>query len=391
MAIESPRASEGAGLAGKRRSRVEECRRLLEERKLDALLFASPASVFYLTGFLVSAYTRLVAAFLMRGERPRLIVPAIESPIAERLAWDGDVIQYLGDGREAHEAIAAGLGKIRARTIGVELNAIPLALAEDLRHRLGGSALTDASPYVEPLWWKKDSAEVTYISHAGEISAAAVRRAQEAIDAGEPELAAKAEGDHTALSLAAQRYPDERVQLFSNVVTGSRTIAGGGHELPTGRRPVSGELAFYVWAVNVEGYWALISRSTTIGAPSPAVLDIIRRVEAAKQAALQSVRARATTAAVFQAAAAGFGSRVPQMTFSVGRGIGAGMGETPVIEADGRHQLEPGMVLRLGPEVFGAFGAIGMIDTIAVTDDGCSVLTETVMSEKIGTHRGVQE
>lgn len=380
--------SASTGLADKRRSRVDDCRRLLEERDLDVLVVTSPASVFYLTGFLVSAYTRLVAVVLVRGERPRLVVPVIEGPIADRLAWDGVIVQYSGDGREAHELIIAALGKINPRSIGAELDAIPLALAEDLRRHLDTATLKDVSSFLEPLWWNKAPAEITYIRHAGELCELAVRRAQEAINVGDPELIAKAEGDHVALSAAAHWYPDERIQLFSNVITGARTRAGGGHDLPTGRQPQSGDLAFYVWAVNAEGYWALMSRSTVSGELTPNVQDATRRVEAAKQAALKSVRPGTEIATVFNAAATAMGPSVPQLTFSVGRGIGARMGETPVIVADGRVQLEAGMVLRLGPEIFGEFGAIGMIDTVAVTDDGCDVLT-LGRGAHSGMHKGV--
>lgn len=385
MAIESPRTSAGTGVADKRRSRVDDCRRLLEERDLDVLVVTSPASVFYLTGFLVSAYTRLVAVVLVRGERPRLIVPAIEGPIAERLAWDGVIAEYSGDRPQAHELVA----NPDLRSIGGELDTLPPALAEDLRRNIGGAALKDVSAALDPLWWNKAPAEITYIRHAGELCEVAIRRAEGTIAAGDPELVAKAEGDHAALSAAAQRYPDERIQLFSNVVTGARTTAGGGHDLPTGRRAEIGDLAFFVWAVSAEGYWALMTRSAASGTPTPAAQSVMHRVEAAKQAALKSVRPGVEIATVFNAAAAAMGSGERDLTFSVGRGIGARMGETPVIAADSRLQLTSGMVLRLGPEAFGGFGAIGMIDTVAVTDNGFDVLTSG-KGARSGMHKGVE-
>jgi Xaa-Pro aminopeptidase len=327
------------------------------------------------TGFLVSLYTRPVLLLLERGEPPRLIIPTVERPIAERLPWGGAVLDYAGDAGAAASLVAEVLAERKPRSMAADVQAMPAALLDRLRSGLPGTSIQDASEPIESLWWTKGPAELEAIRHAGALCATAVGRAREAIAAGESELAAKAEGDRAVLTGAAQRHPDERVHLFSNVITGSRTTAGGGHDLPTGRRPRQGDLVFYLWAVNCEGCWALMTRSTFMGDPGSDVREIARRVEQAKGAALGRLRAGAAAAAVFEAAASAMGQHPAMRTISVGRGIGAQMGETPAIAADSAVPLRAGMVLRLGPEVFGPFGAIGMIDTVAVTDQGYEVLT----------------
>jgi Xaa-Pro dipeptidase len=374
--MESRAPTEDREIPLHRRTRIQGCQRLLEDHKLDALVLTSPSSVFYLTGFLVSLYTRPIALIFQRGEQPRFIVPAIERPIADALPWDGITLDYRGDGKAAYHLIGATLSAANARTLAAEVDAFPAALAEHLRGQLPGVTVSDVSESLEPLWWEKGPAELEAIGNAAALCALAVRRARAALEAGEPELVGKAEGDHAVLTAAARRHPRERVQLFSNVIAGPRTAAGGGHDLPTGRRPQPHDIIFYVWAVNCEGYWALISRTTAVEGFSPEVQEIVRRMEAAKRAALHTVRAGVAASMVFHAATEAIGSELPTATVSIGRGIGARMGETPAIAEHTPTRLRAGMVLRIGPEVFGQFGAIGMIDTIAVTGDGYQVLTQ---------------
>lgn len=354
---------------------MRDCRRFLDEQKADALLLTTPASVFYVTGFLVSLYTRPVALVLGKGGPPRLIVPTVERPIAERLAWEGTVLDYAGDATAAVTRLAQALAEIRPRVLAAEAQILPAAILDSLRDRLPGVSIRDVSEPIEALWWTKAPAELEAIAHAGALCSEAVQRAQAAIGAGESELVAKAEGDRAVLTTAARRHPTERFHLFSNVIAGPRTQAGGGHDLPTGRPPREGDVVFYVWAVNCEGYWALISRSTFVGKPGAEAQEVMPLVEEAKRAALDRLRSGVTAATVFDAAARALERHPAVQAFSVGRGIGAQMGETPALVVNSAVPLRAGTVLRLGPEAFGSFGAIGGIDTVAVTDGGHRVLT----------------
>lgn len=372
---ESSSVTDGRPVPLDRRSRMQDCHRFLDERRADALLLTLPASVFYVTGFIVSLYTRPVALVLGPRAQPQLIVPSVERPIAERVSWDGTVLDYAGDAAAAVSRITQALAETNPRVLAADVQALPAAMLDRLRDGLPGVPILDISEPIETLWWTKAPAELEVIGHAGELCRIAVERAQAVIETGESELAAKAEGDRAALTAAAHRHPHERVHLFSNVVSGPRTGAGGGHDLPTGRRPRRGEIVFYVWAVNCEGYWALISRSTFVGTPGSEVQEVMQRVEAAKRAALGRLKGGVAASSVFAAAAQALGRHPAVQTFSVGRGIGAQMGETPALVENSTVPLGAGMVLRLGPEAFGSFGAIGMIDTVAVTDQGYRVLT----------------
>lgn len=360
------------GLAGQRQSRLEALEALLADCQLDALLLTTPSSVHYVSGFLVSLHTRPVAVLVARGEAPVLIIPAIERPIADALLWPGEVLDY-GDNGFAETLITVS-SRLRVRSIGIEADMFPVSLDRIIRRRQAELDFIDVTESLDRIWWVKDAAEVEAMRQAGLLCCQALDQAQTAFDGGEAELVGKAEGDRAALLTAVRRDPAARVQIFSNVVSGVRTRAGGGHDLATGRRPQSGDLIFFVWAVCWNGYWALISRTGEVGSVPPVIKSLHQRVRDAKRAVLEVLRPGTPLAAVFTRA---FDAIRPEASWivSVGRGIGARMGESPVIAPGNATPLQPGMVLRLGPEVFGPFGAIGMIDTIAITQDGYDILT----------------
>jgi Xaa-Pro dipeptidase len=264
------------------------------------------------------------------------------------------------------------------RRVGIEPNALSMLLADGLRDAVPGIEMVDISSALEPLWWVKEEAEVVQARRAASLCVTGFAEAQRALEEGEAELIAKGRGDRAIFESAAHRFPGCRIQLFSNVISGARTAAGGGHDLPTGRTPEQGDLVFQVWAVNCEGYWALMSRTMQVGAVRDNIQVLFRAVHEAKLAALGRIRPGVTLAQIHEAAI----SRIPNsldrssVVVSVGRGVGAGIGEGPIIDAATPLPLQPGMLLRLGPEIFGPFGAIGFIDTVLVTEEGPEILSQ---------------
>jgi Xaa-Pro aminopeptidase len=67
-----------------------------------------------------------------------------------------------------------------------------------------------------------------------------------------------------------------------------------------------------------------------------------------------------------------------QFTHSTGHGVGLEIHESPRIAASQKEILEPGMVITIEPGVYfpGKWG-IRIEDMVAVTDNGCEVLTPT--------------
>lgn len=361
------------------------CRTLLDSGDFDAVLVTSPASVFYLSGFLASVYLRPVAVLFLREQLPQLFVPHIERPMADKLAWDGIVHDYIGDVGQATAAIGAVIEKAGIQYVGFEGEFMAAVMARGLTE-IYGAQFVDITNAIQHLWWVKSQSAIALIQRAGWLCTAGFREASIAIAADQPEIVAKGRGDCAILDAAARHFPDNRIQLYSNVISGERVVAGGGHDLPYGRNPVKGDPVFHVWAVNCEGYWALLSRTTHMGEPSDEERRIQDLVETAKVAALKVVRPGLAGADVFQAAASVLRSEeIPQTSIYVGRGIGAKMGESPVLDAECRVLLEAGMVLRIGPEIFGPFGGFGSTETVLVTLGGYRILTD-VDAEQHLTH-----
>ncbi len=361
--------------------RLTACKSLLETKGLDALLVTSPASVFYLSGFLRTPsprdYLRPIAMLLTREGLPELFVPTVERTIAERRDWGGITHGYTPDGANAGSKISESLARKMARSVGVERESLPMAIAEALRTQLHDAGLVDITRDLESLWWVKSDEEVTYIERAAQLCSVGYQAALRALEEHAAELVAKGRGDCAIFEAAAQDFPQNRIQVISGVIAGERTAAAGAHEVPTGRVPQPGEVIFLGWCVSCEGYWAMISR-TIVWQPSESLKRIQERLEVAKQAALKTLRPGVEGGEIYRVAIDALNSMndPPISSVFVGRGIGAITGESPMLEAECRIRLQPGMALWIGPEIYGAFGGFGAIDTLVITSNSYRILTQ---------------
>lgn len=358
-------------------SRLHDVSRLLDVCNVDSIVITSRSSVFYMSGFLTPIYSRLASVVLTPSQRPLLLVPAVELPITNRLEWPGDVRGYAGDGAELVGGIVSALEGRKVRRVGVEFEFLPTTIADSIQTALQSVDFVDISDAMERVWYVKTPPEIQNIRRASQLCAIGFDAARNAIEMSQPELAAKSHGDLAVFDAAARRIPDCRVQVLSNVVSGFRTSAGGGHDLPTGRPPQKGEPVFYSWVVNCEGYWAMLGRTTYIGEPDRDIQGLRACLDDAKRAALKCVSPGAPVDTIYQSVIDVLKpwSQRLNLFISVGRGIGANMSEGPTIARTSDKRLVAGMVLRIGPEVFGSFGVGGGIDTVLVDQTGHDVLT----------------
>jgi len=264
----------------------------------------------------------------------------------------------------------------RIRKVGFEAEFMSAIMAEGLVSTFG-VRLVDITSAIEHVWWVKSENSIALMQRAGWLCTIGFREASTAISEHQPETVAKGRGDYAVLHAAARHFSDNRIHLYSNVISGERVSAGGGHDLPYGRIPVDGDQVFHVWAVNCDGYWALLSRTTYIGEPKVETRRLYHMVEAARGAALNVVKPGVMGMNIFEAVAWTLRSeKIPKSSIYAGRGIGARMGESPALDAESRVPLQAGTVLRIGPEVFGSFGSLGATDTVLVTLDGYKILTD---------------
>ncbi len=187
----------------------------------------------------------------------------------------------------------------------------------------------------------------------------------------EAELAAE-------LDYRMRRQGAEGPAFETIVATGTRTALP--HARPTSARLVHGALLLVDMGAMLDGYASDMTRMLFLGRPGARVSRAYNAVLEAQLAAVDAVRAGVPAKAVDRAARRVLASHGLANAFvhSTGHGLGLEIHEPPRIGKKEKTPLERGMAITIEPGVYlEGFGGIRIEDTVAVTDNGCEVLTPT--------------
>ena len=349
----------------------------LDEQSLDALVVTCAANVQYLTNHAGSAGVLVLtrdAAHLLVDFRYREAVERLQaSPSAcpGLRAWDVPA--------SYDEALLACLQEIGTPTVGFEAAHVSVA-----RHD----------------WWGK-STETRRLEVAFRATERVVEQARAVKDA--PEIAALREAARRITRVAEAAFGAARAGVPERVVAGAiegamraagyerpafdTIVASGPHSaLPhyrAGDRILAvGDLVVLDFGGVLDGYCSDLTRTVSIGPPSPEARRLYTAVFDAQEAALATVRPGAETSTVDAAARQVLEQRGLGAAFGHGTGHGLGLDvhEEPRItrpRADVPSvPLVPGMVFTIEPGAYlPGFGGVRIEDDVLVTDSGCEVLT----------------
>lgn len=359
---------------------------LLHAHQLDAALFASPASVTWLTGFAPPLQT---GAHPFAGAPPlvwwdgdcfTLIVvdglAAAAAPYAT--ASDGRVLTYLGytieapiDGARHLRMLLASLLSTAggARRVGVEAWALPAAVGGVLTARFGGDWVA-MDNWLNPLRMVKTEEELSKLRVNFQLTDIAHAAARCATVAGAREidvwLAAKSAVEATA---------GQRVPMGNDCVVGYRQENIGGWPLDHALRP--GDSLIVDLSTILHGYWSDSCATYVAGEASARQRAIHGVVSQALALGASLLRPGAVTGDIDRRvrqfiADAGY----PVYPHHTGHGVGVSGHEAPRIVPYNQEALAAGMVILLEPGIYfpGETG-VRLEDAFLITDDGAVQLT----------------
>ena len=359
--------------AAARAERLTRARKAQAERGVDALLLGPSADLAYLTGYRPPALERLTMLVLPTHGDARLVVPALEAPLArdhlgeldvEVAAWPetDDPVRLVGDALAAAGAARGRLGVGDQLWSGFLLR---------LQHALGGASFIPASAVTRQLRMRKDPEEVQALARV----AAAIDQVVEGL-AG-LRWAGRTERDlHRDIEQAIRDTHDE----FGFAVVASGPNAASPHHTATGRVIQPGDPVVVDIGGRLDGYCSDTTRTLVVDEPPPGFRELYALLHAAQLAGCAAVRPGVTAAAVDAACrdpitAAGHDELFLHRT---GHGIGLDEHEEPYIVAGNDEPLEPGMAFSIEPGIYprGHYGA-RIEDIVVCTDDGGRRLNTT--------------
>jgi Xaa-Pro aminopeptidase len=346
--------------------RLPRLRERMADAGCDALLITHLTNIRYLTGFTGSAGLLLVlpddAVFVSDGR--------YRDQSAEQLAANGVEARIEISATEQDAKVAEAAKGIER--VGLEATHVTWAAKRRYAAKVfDGATLVATDGLVEQLRAVKDDGEVARIE-------AACRIADDALASVLPRLKEEPEEREFGLELdTTMRKLGASGPSFETIVASGPNGAKP-HARPGERRIREGDLVVLDFGALLDGYHSDMTRTVSIGEPSPTQRRMDEVVRASQAAGVAAVRPGVTGADVDSVcrdliAEAGWGDAFLHGT---GHGVGLDIHEDPRVASTATAILGPGHVVTVEPGVYlPEHGGVRIEDTVVVTQDGCRPLT----------------
>ena len=354
--------------------RIEKLQNLLRGAQLDAVVLNPGASLRYLTGLEFHLMERPVVLFLPAEGEPKIILPRLEAPKLDALAFDCQAYLYGDDPTSWQEVFDTAMAEPSgsASKIGVEANRLRFLELGFLKHALLQAEFVNAGNVFAGLRMVKDESEVRKMIKAAEIAEGALISTIRTIKAGQSEKEIAAE-----LLIQLYRHGSDQELPFAPIVCSGPNSANP-HASPSERVVEHGDLILFDWGASFEGYLSDITRCFYLGEVNPQMVEIAETVQRANHNAVFQVRPGIKAGEVD-----GFAREVitergygEYFTHRTGHGLGMEAHEAPYIFAGNPLVLEEGMVFTVEPGIYmPGLGGVRIEDDIVVTADGFKSLS----------------
>jgi Xaa-Pro aminopeptidase len=338
---------------------------------LDGVLLTPGPDLIYMAGYMPVAITERITMLALRASQPpRMIVPVLERPDAEKAPAAAAV--SLSDWRDGDDPYAAAAKLLTPDgRYAISDSAWALHLL-GLQRTLPGTSyvsLTDALPMLRAV---KDDSELSRLESAAAGADETFHEILKVKFAGRRET-------EVAADLAAGLRRHGHSQVDFTVVGSGPNGANPHHEI--GERTIEpGDMIVLDFGGLRDGYGSDTTRTVSVGGPSAEQRKVYDIVNAANEAGFLAVRPGATCQDIDRAARkvitdAGYGE---QFLHRTGHGIGLTTHEPPYMVEGETQPLEPGMCFSIEPGIYlaGRFG-VRIEDIVTVTETGGRRLNTT--------------
>lgn len=343
-------------------SRLQQMRRQMHNKNIDAYVVMRPENGRYLSGFTggeTTLYITMEKAFLLTDFR------YIEQ--AKVQAPDFEILEVGLD----HFASLAEIGQ-QAQRVGFEGDFITYVDFGKLNDAFSQMELLSLPDVVSHLRSVKDDTEIELIRQAVKIADDAFDEVLKTIEIGQTE-----EEIGLNLEFSMRRAGASGGSFDFIVASGVRSAMP--HGTASSKRVQSGEFLTMDFGAIYQGYCSDITRTVFIGDPEDRHRDVYQTVLAAQRAGIQAVapgRSGKEVDAVARAIIekAGYGD---YFGHGLGHSVGLAIHEGPNLNKREERMLEPGMVVTVEPGIYiPDWGGVRIEDIVLVTESGCEVLTQ---------------
>jgi Xaa-Pro dipeptidase len=361
--------------------RLRRLQAILAEHDVDCIVSTMPENLTYISGYQTPGYYKWQALIVPTSGSPRVVCRGFEAMNVRAWSWFDDVVP-IQEHHEPMEVTARALAEmgLSNKRIGVELDSwfITNRQLAELKRLTPGSEWVDVSGSVERLRMIKSPAEVEHIRTACGYAQEMMRAGIEAVTVGANER------DVAEAVLGTMgKVGCEPAGIAPFIVSGPRT--GIPHATWSDREIVAGDPVMMEIPGSRFRYCGPILRTPFAGEINQKFQRVADVCIEALEAILSAARPGVPGSSVDQAmqdvcAEAGLlAGATHRAGYSVGVNWSPDWGEGQIIDLSPREEklLEPGMTFHCpGPMLFVGAHAIGISETILITEGGCETLTD---------------
>lgn len=342
-----------------RRSRLA---RFFEDQTLDCVLISSLQNIRYLCGF-----TGSEGALLLTRDRGWFLCDSRYTTQAAAQVGEAEIVEF----KSKQDTIVALVGGQGFSRIGFEAAHTTMATYTALSAALGGRELVPLGAELDDIRSCKDNDELQRLSDVAALSSAALMAIRPLLRPGVKEVEVALE-----LELEMRRLGADGRAFDFIVASGARGSMP--HGVASDKTLQPGELVTIDFGAVKDGYYSDETVTVAIGEPGEKQKSIHAIVKAAHDMAVAAVRPGIACRELDAVAReyireSGYGD---YFGHGLGHGVGLEIHEKPVLSPRGDAVAVEGMVFTIEPGIYiPGFGGVRIEDTVAVTADGCRVLT----------------
>ncbi|MEX2696264.1 M24 family metallopeptidase [Rhizobium mongolense] len=359
------------------RHRIEEVKKVMDQKGLDALLITYPPNLSYLSGYQSFGSCWYMCMILPREGEPILHMAHLEVGPSLLTSWVADIrgVRWA-EGGEADRLVGiVKERKLEGKRIGVELKrpGLTLDLYEGLKRGLPGAAFIDASEVIATPRMIKSSAELDYMRQAARIT-------KKGLDAVFPVIKPGVTDNQIAATLY-ETMIREGSEFFS-----TQPVVAAGHRsgivhATFKRTPLQlGDTVILEFGAAYQRYTSAIYHTVAIGKPSSEVEKQAKVINEALNVLFRAVKPGRIVHDVASEVGISLKKIWPDPAvygYSIGLGAPPTWCEDLCYIREGIElELKPGMTFHspIGELMPGTPG-VGFSETWAVTETGCEILT----------------
>ena len=358
-----------------RKGRIENARRLMREKRIDAIYLEPGSSMSYFTGMQWGTSERMFAVVIPARGDIAWVCPKFEEERARELIKIGEDVRTWEEDESPYKRVAEIFRDRGLRTgrIGME-ERVRFFLFDGIRKAAPAFQYVSADPITAGCRMYKSPSELALMQRANDITIVAYRATHASMREG------MTQGEFAGNCSAAFRALGVGGGVFCSF--GKFTAFPHGSSTP--QRLKEGDVVLMDGGCSVEGYESDITRTFVFGKPTARQRDIWNLERRSQDAGFAAAQVGAPCEAVDAAARkvivdAGFGPdyKVPGLPHRTGHGIGLDGHEWTNFVRGNKTPIQPGMCFSDEPTIviYGEFG-IRLEDCLYITESGPKFFTK---------------